>query len=350
MGVNANMQNELFSTGVANATSANIKAGFDHLAVELEGLEQPLQNKVMVRLSGIAGEITVQETSDAGVPVKWDENCASRAAVQGVINPETPELVNDFGLCFVTETAIPNPAGMGSSGASAAAGMTAGMALVKRYLIGFDLSPAEQIEAAVIGETARHYDNVSASVLGGLVEKIRIRHHPLAHLQQQDGDEFVRHEVPAWYVLLAKPVGVTKGSTAQGRGLLTDDVKNRYAQDQEIIGARSGIVWRLENGNLRGLATKLAEFEDPVECIRAENGFYGKGVTAKFLGKLYRQFSGKRMAAWMSGAGPYMLVVVGDDRNRLELAKRIFSQAYEPLGYKPQFIEARLSNQGARSV
>lgn len=345
MVVSANMQNELFSTGVANATSANLKAGFDCLAVALEGVEQSLQNKVMVRLSGKPGEITVQETSDAGVPVKWEENCASRAAVRGVIEAKIPELVNDFGLCFVTETLIPNPAGLGSSGASAAAGMKAALKLVKNYRDGFDLLPAEQIEAAVIGETARHYDNVSASVLGGLVEKTRIRRY-----RSEPHDEFVRHEVPAWYVLLAKPAGVTKGSTAQGRSILTEEVRERYEKDEQIFKARDGIVWRLAGGNLRGLAARMEEFEDPVEYARAENGFYGKGITPKFLGEIYRQFGGKHMAAWMSGAGPYMLVVVGADRNRIELAKRIFSQAYEPLGYKPHFIEARLSNKGARNA
>ncbi|MBI4177693.1 MAG: hypothetical protein HY516_05015 [Candidatus Aenigmarchaeota archaeon] len=342
-----NMQDELFSTAVANATSANIKAGFDLLAVALEGLEQPLQNNVMVRLSGRPGDVFVEETKDPKVPVKWDENCASRAAVQGVIRAGMPELVDKFGLQFVTETNIPNPAGMGSSGASAAAGMKAGLALVKRYIPGFDLSTGEQIEAAVAGETARHYDNVSAAVLGGLAEKRSLYHNPLV---PQSHDEFVKHNVPGWYVLLAKPEGVTKGSTAQGRSILTEDVKERYEKDARISDTRKRIIWRLEDGNLRGLAAKLAEFEDPVECARAENGFYGRGITPKFLGGLYRQFDGKHMAAWMSGAGPYMLVVVGEDRGRAELAKRIFFQAYAPLGYKPQFIEARLSNQGARSV
>ncbi len=340
----AGMQNELFSTAIANASSANIKAGFDHLAVTLEGVERPLQNKVMVRLSGKPGEIKVHEISDSNVPVEWGENCASRAAVQGVITMGMPELVDNFGLQFVTETNIPNPAGMGSSGASAAAGMTAGLALVKKYLSGFNLSTAEQIEAAVAGETARHYDNVSASVLGGLAEKRNsYRNSPVR-------DEFVKHDVPEWYVLLSKPVGVTKGSTAQGRGILTEEVKERYERDARIIDTRNGIIWRLEEGDLRGLAAKLAGFEDPVECVRAENGFYGRGITPKFLGGLYRQFNGKRMAAWMSGAGPYMLVVIGEDRGRAELAKKIFSHAYETLGYKPQFIEAKLSNMGARSA
>ncbi len=332
----AGMQNDLFSTGIANATSANIKAGFDHLAVALEGLEKPLINKVMVRLSGIEGDITVQETSDSTVPLQWEENCASRAAVQGVIKKELPELVEYFGLYFVTETLIPNPAGLGSSGASAAAGMKAGLGLVKKYIKSFGLSRRQQIEAAVIGETARHYDNVSAAVLGGLAEKI--------------GDDFRKHEVPEWYVLLAKPVGVTKGSTAQGRGLLSDADKERYESDKSIVKARRAIVNGLRRGDLTGLSQTMLQFEDPVERIRAENGFYGAGVTARFLGAIYRRLAQENMAAWVSGAGPYVLAVVGYDRNRLELAKTIFADAYGTLGYKPQFIEAMLSNKGARSV
>ncbi|MBI4167541.1 MAG: hypothetical protein HY515_01150 [Candidatus Aenigmarchaeota archaeon] len=331
-----NMQNELFSTAVANASSANLKAGFDHLAVELEGLEQPLQNKVMVRLSGKPKEITVQESFDSTVPLRWERNCASRAAVKGVIKKQLPELIEDFGLYFATETLIPNPAGMGSSGASAAAGMKAGLRLVKKYIRNFAFSPRQQIEAAVVGETARHYDNVSASVLGGLAEKI--------------GDDFRKHKVPEWYVLLAKPVGVTKGSTAKGRGLLSDDDKEQYEYGKSIVIARRAIVNGLRGGDLIGLAQTMAQFEDPVERIRAENGFYGAGITARFLGAIYHRLAQDSMAAWVSGAGPYVLAVVGYDRNRLELAKRIFSQSYEPLGYKPQFIEARLSNQGARNV
>ncbi len=328
----------LYSVAEANATSANIKAGFDSLAVALDGIDRPLHNKAAIEFARMPGEITVYEKIDPNVPVEWAANCAARAAVSGVMlrNAVASELIERYGLNIITETNIPNPAGMGSSGASAAAGMMAATQLVKRYDFMHELSQREQIEAAVVGETARHYDNVSAAVLGGLVQKL--------------GNDFKRHDVPEWYVLLAKPSGVTKGSTAQGRNLLSDADKERYETDSRITGTRAAIVYDIRGGNLKGLSRTMSTFEDPVERIRAENNFYGKGITPEFLGAIYRTLANENIAAWVSGAGPYVLAVVGDDRNRTGLAKNVFTSAYKNLGYEPQFIEARLSNLGARNL
>ncbi len=332
------MLDALFAVAEANATSANMKAGFDSLAVALEGIDRPLRNKVAVGPACVPGKITVYEKIDSNVPTDWAANCASRAAISGVMNGNVvaSELIKRYGLRIITETNIPNPAGMGSSGASAAAGMKAAVQFVKRYDFTLDLSQREQIEVAVVGETARHYDNVSAAVLGGLVQKL--------------GNDFERHDVPEWYVLLAKPAGVTKGSTAQGRSLLSDADKKRYETDSRITGTSSAIVHCMRSGNLKGLSRTMSTFEDPVERIRAGNGFYGKGITPEFLGAIYRTLANENIAAWVSGAGPYVLAVVGDDRNRIGLAKNVFTSAYKNLGYEPQFIEARLSNLGARNL
>ncbi|MBI1971847.1 MAG: hypothetical protein HYS53_00960 [Candidatus Aenigmarchaeota archaeon] len=330
------LQEELFSTAVANATSANIKAGFDRLGVTLEGLEIPLHNQVMIRLSGIAGDVSVKELRDPKVPTAWNDNYAARAAITGVLDrvKTTFDAVGDYGVQIVTETNIPNPAGMGSSGASAAAGMKAAIYLVRNYVSDFELPLRQQIEAAVKGETAHHYDNVGPAVLGGLVEK--------------KGDAIIKHRVPEWPALLAKPANVMKGSTVQGRNILSEDDKAAYENDRRITGVKDAVVRQFVRGDLRGLASTLACFEDPVERKRSEADFYGAGITPRFLGNLYKSLMTLGMPAWMSGAGPYTLAVVGPGMERMDAAKRVFERAYAGLGYTPHFIHAKLSNQGAR--
>lgn len=333
------MQEELFIAAAANASSANIKAGFDLMAITLEGLEQPLSNVVKIRFSGTPSEIRVEELVDKNVPADWEKNCAARAAISGVMqtDQEYRGLLEANGVHIITETNIPNPAGLGSSGASAAAGMVAARLLLRSRAPARPYMTAKaRIEAALVGETARHYDNVSASVLGGLVVN--------------ESGEFVRHTVPSWYVLLAKPKGVTKSSTAEGRSLLTVEDRAFYTNDQRAIEMRKIIVKYFESGNIGEFAHYMAGFEDPVERKRAENGFYGPGISPRFLGNLYKSLAHEKMPSWVSGAGPYTLAVAGYSRGKIDVAKSIFTRAYAELGTEPEFIDAILSNRGASEI
>ncbi len=146
----------------APASSANLGPGFDVFAL---ALETP-RDSVGLRI-GSAGargpSVKMAKVTGLDVPSSESENgacivCLEMAKQLGVKREITVEL----------EKRVPIGLGMGSSGASAAA------AAVAMYeLLGLGLTTNELIFFAGKGEAsmsgAPHYDNVSASILGGFV-------------------------------------------------------------------------------------------------------------------------------------------------------------------------------------
>lgn len=193
----------------APASSANLGPGFDVFAL---ALEEP-RDTVRLRLGGSSGgrvaSVRLERATGLDVPKSVDENgacvvCAEMAKDLGVKKEIRVEL----------EKRVPIGQGMGSSGASAAAA-----AVAMDELLGLGLTADELIFYAGKGEASTsgvpHYDNVSASILGGFVV-----------VRGGEKPEAVRFDPPAGLaVCVATPeVSLPRRKTEYARSLLPESV------------------------------------------------------------------------------------------------------------------------------
>ena len=149
-------------TAVAPSSTANLGPGFDVFGLGLD----PLADRVRItRGPRKSGRIVIRMSGEKGsaIPSGPDSNTA------GVV---VRKMAEDFGveddLSIHVFKGVPTGLGLGSSAASAAAAAVAfdrlfNLKIGKRELIGY----AAEGEIASAG--TKHYDNVSASVLGGFV-------------------------------------------------------------------------------------------------------------------------------------------------------------------------------------
>jgi len=206
-------KSEFLSTCVVYAPSstANIGPGYDVFGLGLDAFEDKV---ILSRMSTRSNRITIRVTGENNnssniVPSKLESNSA------GLV---LKKMSNDFGIDNDLDVSIskgvPVGLGMGSSAASAAA---AAIAFDKLFDLGIE--KPKLVEYAAEGEIAsagvKHYDNVSASVLGGFVI---VRTSPEL--------EFIRIEPPEDLVLvIAVPlIKVPKGKTGIARSILPTEV------------------------------------------------------------------------------------------------------------------------------
>ena len=144
----------------APATIANIGPGFDVLGLALSSPGDTLE----AELSSARGVEIVEVTGDGGRlsrdPIK---NVAGRAAADVLRRAGSSK-----GLRLWLHKQMPLASGLGSSGASSAAG-----AVAANEILGRPLSPRDVVLSAMEGECAAsgtpHADNVAPSVMGGFV-------------------------------------------------------------------------------------------------------------------------------------------------------------------------------------
>lgn len=154
----------------APASIANFGSGFDVFGAAIaavaagkgKGRLVPLGDLVRVRRTRARGVRVVEVTGDAGrLPRAASRNCASVAAA-GLLRRARA----GFGLDLVVEKGLPLSSGLGSSAASAAAGVYAAM-----LALDGEISPDDLLLPALEGEHAAdgswHGDNVWSSLLGG---------------------------------------------------------------------------------------------------------------------------------------------------------------------------------------
>jgi homoserine kinase len=144
----------------APATVANIGPGFDVLGLALSS----------------PGDLLDAELSDSPgveiVEVTGDDGRLSRDATKNVVGLAAADVLrragSEKGLRLWLHKRMPLASGLGSSGASSAAG-----AVAANEMLGRPLSPREVVMSAMEGECAAsgtaHADNVAPSVLGGIV-------------------------------------------------------------------------------------------------------------------------------------------------------------------------------------
>jgi homoserine kinase len=279
----------------APASSANLGPGFDVFAI---ALDKP-RDAVRLRIGSSSGargpSVKMASVTGLEVPRAEAENgacivCLEMAKQLGVLKEITVDL----------EKKVPIGRGMGSSGASAAAA-----AVAMNELLELGLTSDELIFYAGKGEAVMsgspHYDNVSASILGGFVV-----------VRGGDGERptAVRFEPPPGLaVCVATPsVSLPRRKTEYARSLLPESVP---------LGT---LVANVANAGLMvsGFAKK------DIELI-------GRGMTDKAVEQArksmipgYDRVRTQALGAGaagvcISGAGPSMLAIV--DKKRGEPAK-----------------------------
>lgn len=137
----------------AYSSSANLSVGFDTVAVALDAFYDEIE-------ISYNGENRIKSTvaGNTNIPV---ENTATKAVEEVFKRAEVT-----FGVDIKLTKGIPAGKGLGSSGASAAAGALAANLMINSKLAMDDLVDiAANVEGAFSGTP--HADNVSASLLGG---------------------------------------------------------------------------------------------------------------------------------------------------------------------------------------
>jgi homoserine kinase len=225
----------------APATIANLGPGFDVLGL---ALSRP-GDEVEAELSDRPGVEIVDVTGDAGALSRdADKNVVGRAAADVLRRAGARQ-----GVRLWLHKQMPLASGLGSSGASSAAG-----AFAANELLGRPLSGADLVASAMEGERAAsgtpHADNVAPSVMGGIV--LVRSYQPL---------DIIRLPLPdALHVSVVHPH--CEVSTAEARRL----VKGRtYPLDEIVVnlGNIAALVAGLASGDLalvgRSIEDRLVE-------------------------------------------------------------------------------------------
>jgi homoserine kinase len=303
----------------APATVANIGPGFDVLGLALASPGDLLE----AELSDTPGVEIVEVTGDGGRlsrdPMK---NVASRSAADVLRRAGSAK-----GLRLWLHKQMPLASGLGSSGASSAAG-----AVAANEILGRPLSQHDVVLSAIEGECAAsgtpHADNVAPSVMGGFV--------------------LVRTTDPLEMVGLPVPDGLRvtvvhphcQVSTAAARRLVND---RTYGLDVIVpnIGSVAALVAALYRGDLPLLGRSIDD--RIIEPLRATliPGFGAVKSAALDAGAL---------GCSIAGSGPSMFAFADADAAALRVGTAMQAAFKVAAGLDSDLFWGKVSTEGARVV
>ena len=257
----------------APASVANVACGFDVLGF---ALEKP-GDEIIVRFSDKPGlRITAITGAKGKLPFEVEKNTAGFSAQRLLEHlGET-----DRGIEMEIHKKMPFGSGLGSSAASAVAGVMAVNELLKR-----PLEKRELLHFAVLGEQladgAYHADNVAPSLIGGM---ILIR----------SNEDLDVHRLPLPQGLYASVVYPhVKILTKDARAVLSDQVSlNKCIQQSSNL---AGLVVGLYNGDLDLISRSLEDVIIEPQRAKLIPHFYEVKEAAMKAGA---------MSCSISGAGP----------------------------------------------
>jgi homoserine kinase len=271
----------------APATVANLGPGFDVLGLALS----TLGDVVEAEPRETEGVEIVEITGDGGaLPMDPEKNVAGRAAADVLRRAGS----SGRGIRLWLRKKMPLASGLGSSGASSAAG-----AVAANELLGRPLSQKEVVESAMEGEVAAsgspHADNVAPSVMGGIVL-----------VRSYDPFEVIRLPVPAELrVTVVHPHCAV--STADARRLL----QGRQYPLAEIVanvGNVAALVAALHSGDLELLGRTIVD--RLVEPLRA-------GLIPGFDQVKKAALDSGALGCSIAGSGPSVFAFArGEDQGR----------------------------------
>jgi homoserine kinase len=305
-------------SAAAPCSTANLGPGYDVFGLALDAFEDKV--KVSRASSDGEGRISIKN-SDQAIPSTPESNSAGLVA---------KKMMQDFGISYNTEIevtkGVPSGYGVGSSAASAAA---AAMAFNTLYDLKIDKN--RLVEYAAEGEVAsagtKHYDNVSASLLGGFVV-CRIA---------SDRLQFTRLEAPKDLVLvIAVPwLEVPKKKTEVARSVLPKVVPLK-----DVVHNISGAATIVAGFALKDVETITKGIDDAIiEPAR-------KHLIPGYDSVKQNAISAGARAVTISGAGPSMIAFLKTSKNAKTVAAAMVK------GFKETGIESRTfvcrASKGAR--
>ena len=303
----------------APATIANIGPGFDVLGLALSRPGDVLE----AELSDRPGVEIVEVTGDGGrLSRDAMKNVAGRAARDVLRRADSAQ-----GLRLWLHKQMPLASGLGSSGASSAAG-----AMAANEILGRPLSPRDVVLSAMEGECAAsgtpHADNVAPSVLGGFVL-----------VRSYDPFELVQLPVPdGLRVAVVHPH--CQVSTAEARRL----VKERtYGLD--VIVPNTGSVAALVAALYRGDLPLLGRSIDDriIEPLRAT-------LIPGFAAVKQAAFDAGALGCSIAGSGPSVFAFAGDDQAAQRIGVAMQAAFSADARLDSDLFWGKVSTEGARVV
>ena len=301
----------------APATIANIGPGFDVLGLALSSPG----DLVEIELSDTPGVQIVDVTGDGGKLTRDPtKNVASRAAADVL-----RRVGADKGLRLWLHKQMPLASGLGSSGASSAAG-----AVAANELLGRPLSMLDVVASAMEGECAAsgtpHADNVAPSVMGGFVL-----------VRSYDPFELVPLPVPdGLRVAVVHPH--CQVSTAHARRLV-----NERTYGLDLIVPNSGSLAALVASLYRGDLPLLGRSIDDriIEPLRATliPGFADVKSAALGAGAL---------GCSIAGSGPSVFAFADEDEAARRIGAVMQAAFRSAAGLDSDLFWGKVSTEGAR--
>ena len=290
----------------AHASSANLGPGFDAVSVALEAFEDVVCVAVEENSKGVIVDRVWGPYADG---VEYPGSVVK--AVEKLL-----ELTGTRRIGVVVEVykGIPVSRGLGSSGASAAAAVVA-----VNSILGLGADKHVLVEAAGYGETASagtpHYDNVAASLLGGLVVVApgNRRFHILSL------------PVKAFFALAVPLIEPIKEKTSVMRSVLPSSVELGRAVKQWQRAVM--LISALYMGDYK-LAGEMMMLDEIVEPARAPYVPCYEGVRRAAI-------EAGAYGVALSGAGPSMIALVPNSKTAGYVAREM-ARAFSDCGIRAE--------------
>lgn len=288
-------------TAVAPCSTANLGPGYDVFGLALDAL----QDKVRItKVSAGGSKITIRN-SDQSIPATAESNSA------GLV---VKRMMRDFNINDSIEVqvtkGVPAGYGIGSSAASAAAA-----AMAFNALYNLKIEKSRLVEYAAEGEIAsagtKHYDNVSASLLGGFVIGSK--------------GQFIRIEPPRdLFLAVAVPVSmqVPEKKTEVARSVLPEKVPLK-----SVVHNVSGAATIVAGFALKDVEMIARGIDDViVEPAR-------KHLIPGYDSVKQNALAAGALAVTISGAGPSMIAFLKTRKNASKTASAM-ARGFEEGGVK----------------
>jgi homoserine kinase len=304
------------ASATAPSSTANIGPGFDVFGLALDAFKDTITIELVQ-----AHSLQVEVYGEYGktIPLEPESNAAGL-----VVKRMMEQYKIEKGLKLIVQKGVPAGYGLGSSAASAAAA-----AVAFNFMFDLNLDKNSLVKYAAMGEVASagtmHYDNVSASVLGGFVI---VRTEPLNVVRVDPPKELAlcvvipRIDVPKRKTEVARSVLPTNISLAQ----LTSNVSNACTIVAGFMLGDVELIARSTNDVVVEPARK--------HLIPGYDEIRKKAMDAGAL------------AVTISGAGPSMIAFAKVGQN-MEKICRAMEDGFKTGGVDSKAVECRVS-EGAR--
>ncbi|ALL00070.1 Homoserine kinase [Pyrodictium delaneyi] len=279
----------------AYSSSANLGPGFDVLAVA----HTAYYDEVEVRLEPGTGQVVVESVYGPYASQAGRADTARRAVEE--LLKITGTDVSNHDIVLRVYKGVPPGRGLGSSGASAAAAVKA-----VELLLDLNVSDSILVKAAGRGEAAAagspHYDNVAASLLGGLT----------IVSFDKDGQLYVsRIEVDAWFALFVPKIEIGSSKTKLMREILPRQVSLDIAARN--WGRLAMLIAAAMRGDLRLMGHMMMQ-DEIVEPIRSRYiPCYDTVVEAAL--------EAGALGVTISGAGPALIALASSREDATRIAE-----------------------------